>query len=341
MRETLTDRSILVTGGGGFIGSHIAAALAADNDVRVLDDFSSGSRDRVPPETEIIEGDLRNETVLKQALTGVDIVFHQAAMVSVSRSIENPDTCNEINCDGTVKLLDLARKENESRKMDKREGKGEEKSKSEGESKNKDKVNGKRKNKNIRVIVASSAAVYGQPDSVPISEDAQTNPQSPYGISKLAIDHYARRFDDLYDLETVVLRYFNVYGPRQGSGQYSAVIDVFREQARTGGPITVNGDGEQTRDFVHVSDVVRANCMAATCDQTGIALNVGTGETISIRELAERIRELTDSDAPIIHQDPRDGDIRHSCADISNAKAVLGYEPTVELASGLSSFDAS
>jgi len=186
-----------------------------------------------------------------------------------------------------------------------------------------------------RVVVASSAAVYGQPDSVPLSETATLAPTSPYGTDKLAADQYVRLYNDLYDLDAVALRYFNVYGPGQAGSDYAAVIDVFVEQARRGEPITVEGDGEQTRDFVHVDDVVRANKLAARTDAVGAAYNVGTGESVSVNRLAEQLKSVVGSDSPIVHAEPRDGDIRHSRADISQAREQLGYEPTVDLAEGL------
>jgi len=306
MREAATDdvdvevsnRTVLITGGAGFVGSHLAAALAADNDVRVLDDLSSGSPDHVPAGAELIEGDVRNPETVAAAMDGVDLVFHEAALVSVEQSIENPQASHRTNVDATVEILERAREAD------------------------------------ARVVLASSAAIYGHPESVPIAEGDPKEPTSPYGIEKLSIDLYARRYRDLYGLETVPLRYFNVYGPRQNP-EYSAVVSVFFRQAREGGPVTVEGDGEQTRDFVHVSDVVRANLLAATTDRVGEPFNVGTGQNVTINELAETVIDVTGSDAEIEHVDPRPGDIRHSEADISAAREALGYEPTVSLEEGL------
>jgi UDP-glucose 4-epimerase len=185
------------------------------------------------------------------------------------------------------------------------------------------------------VVLASSAAVYGQPESVPVEEDHPKEPTSPYGVSKLAVDLYARRYADLYDLETVALRYFNIYGPRQRGGDYSGVITAFVERALDGDPITVHGDGEQTRDFVHVRDVVRANLRAATTEYVGEAFNVGTGDSVTVAELAERVRDATDSDSAVVHTDPREGDIRHSRADVTRASRRLGFEASVPLSEGL------
>jgi len=297
MKE-LTNATILVTGGAGFIGSHVVATLAADNEVRVLDDLSSGHREYVHADATLQVGDVRDESAVRAAMEGVDIVFHQAALVSVDRSIEAPEESHAINVDGALTVLEAARAED------------------------------------ARVVVASSAAVYGDPESVPITETHRTKPLSPYGLTKLTVDEYARLYHDLYGLETIALRYFNVYGPRQ-SGEYAGVISVFRDQAATGGPLTVHGDGTQTRDFVHVADVVRANCLAAATDATGQAYNVGTGTSISIREVAELVREMTDGSVPIQHTEARQGDIDRSCADISRARDALGYEPAWDLRDGL------
>lgn len=296
----LTDRTVLITGGGGFVGSHLATALVADNTVRVLDDFSDGSRERVPAGATVIEGDVRDPTVLAEAMADADVVFHQAAMVSVAQSVEEPYACQELNTGATVRVLEEARRQD------------------------------------ARVVFASSAAVYGQPARVPIEEDDPKTPASPYGISKLAADQYVRSYADLYGLETVALRYFNVYGPGQPANEYSGVITVFLEQARRDEPLTVHGEGTQTRDFVHVSDIVRANLVAATTDHVGRAFNVSAGDSVTIRRLAEIVVEVTGSESTIVHDDPRPGDIERSRADLTNARAKLGYEPTVQLEEGLS-----
>lgn len=300
---TLEDRTVLVTGGAGFVGHHLVAALVPDNDVRVLDHSISANEDRLPQSVERIGGDVRDEPTLDAAVDGVDVVFHQAAMVSVAESIERPRACNEINVSATVSLLERARRED------------------------------------ARVVTASSAAIYGDPEGVPVAETASKRPRSPYGTSKLALDHYTRQYAALYDLPAVALRYFNVYGPGHGGGDYSGVIAAFREQARAGGPITVDGDGEQTRDFVHVSDVVRANLLAATTDHTGEAFNVGTGDSVTIGRLAELVADRAAEPVEIVHTDPRPGDVRHSRADVEKAASKLGYRPTVSLADGLESLD--
>lgn len=294
----LTDRTVLVTGGLGFVGSHLVDALAPDNDVRVLDDCSTGDRAYLHEEATLIDGDIRDSADLRRATRGVDLIFHEAAVVSVERSVDAPYETNRTNLDASLRLLERAREED------------------------------------ARVVVASSAAVYGHPSELPVEETTPAEPTSPYGVQKLALDQYARLYHDLYGLETVALRYFNIYGPRQ-QGPYSGVISTFLEQARAGEPITIEGDGEQTRDFVHVEDVVRANLLAATTEHVGEAFNVGTGDRTSIEELAEATREATDSSSPITHQDPRPGDIRHSGADVSKARRLLGFEPRVGLETGL------
>ncbi|RQH00270.1 NAD-dependent epimerase/dehydratase family protein [Natrarchaeobius oligotrophus] len=294
----IRDRTVLVTGGGGFIGSHLVEALAPHNDVRVLDDFSTGTRAHLPEDVTVVAGDVGDPIALQRAARGVDVIFHHAAVVSVDRSVDDPRATNRTNLEASLLVLEQARQED------------------------------------ARVVVASSAAVYGHPDELPVSETASRNPTSPYGVQKLALDQYARLYAELYDLPTIALRYFNVYGPRQ-RGPYSGVISTFLEQARADDPITIEGDGRQTRDFVHVSDVVRANVRAATTESVGSAFNVGTGERLSIRELAETIRTATDSSSPIVHRDPRPGDIRHSGADVSRAKRELDFEARVTLESGI------
>jgi len=300
-RPLISGKRILVTGGAGFIGSHIADALVSDNEVVILDDLSTGSLDNVPSEAEFVEGDVRDREAMSSVMEGVDIVFHHAAIVSVEQSVQDPELTHDVTTRATIQLLELARRES------------------------------------ARVILASSAAVYGQPESVPITETDQTEPTSPYGLAKLHADQYVRLYAELYNVEAIPLRYFNVYGPRQTAGDYSGVISIFLEQAQAGGPITVHGDGTQTRDFVHVSDVVQANLLAATEGTPGTAYNIGTGETISILELAETIREAVATEVPIRieHIDKREGDIDESQAAIGRATDDLGFRPTIRLQDGL------
>jgi len=297
----LAGRRVLVTGGAGFVGGHLARALVPETEVVVYDHLSTGSRDAVPDDADLVVGDVRDGDDLAAAMTGVDVVFHQAAQVSVEDSVIAPLATDRTNVAGTVAVLEAARRHD------------------------------------ARVVLASSAAIYGQPETVPIDEDHPTDPTNPYGVSKLAADHYARVYAEQYGLPTVPLRYFNVYGPGQTGSDYAGVVTTFLEQARAGDPITVEGDGEQTRDFVHVDDVVRANCLAATTDAVGEAVNVGTGTSVTIRELAERVREATGSDAPIQHVPGRSNDVEASRADLTAARERLGFQPRVDLATGLAS----
>ena len=297
--HSITGQNVLVTGGAGFIGSHIADALVADNTVHVLDDLSAGTREHIPEGAELVIGDITDESLLSEMMVDADIVFHEAAVVSVERSVEAPLETNDVNIGATLRLFECARRTD------------------------------------TRVVIASSAAIYGDPEYVPVDETHRTTASSPYGVTKLATDQYARIYESLYGLPTVSLRYFNAYGPRQRGGAYSGVISTFVEQATAGDPITINGDGTQTRDFVHVDDIVQANLQAATTSHVGEAINVGTGETVTIRELAELIRDETGSTSSIVHTDPRPGDVEHSCADITKAKDRLGFEPSVPLSSGL------
>jgi len=295
----ISGKQLFVTGGAGFVGGQLARTLASDNDVTVLDDLSTGQRSRVPDDATFVHGDVRDQRKLKQGVRDADVVFHQAGVVGVEASLEAPPRSNHVNTGATVQLLDYARRYD------------------------------------TRVVLASSAAVYGHPESTPITEDQPLEPTSPYGVDKLAVDHYARVFADQYDLPVVPLRYFNVYGPRTGPNPYSAVVDTFVEQASADEPITVHGNGTQTRDFVHVDDVVQANVLAATTDAVGRAYNVGTGQSVSIRELAELIRESADAESVITHTEGRAGDIDHSEADLDRAREHLDYEPTITLQSGI------
>jgi len=298
--DSLRDRTVLVTGGAGFIGSHLAATLDGECEVRVLDHLSTGDPSNVPEGVELFEADVRNDEAVVRATADADVVFHLAGLVSVERSTEVPARSHDVNVGGTMAVLEAARRED------------------------------------ARVVAASSAAVYGQPETVPVPETASLRPANPYGVDKLALDHYTRLYADLYDLPTVALRYFNVYGPGQPPGDYAGVITAFLERARAGDPLTVHGDGTQTRDFVHVADVVRANLLAATTDEVGRAYNVGTGTEVSVQELAETVREVTGAAVDVVHTEPRPGDVQRSCADLERTRTALSYEPRVGLADGLS-----
>lgn len=295
----IAGRTVLVTGGAGFVGSHLARALLPANTVWVLDDLSTGDRAAVPDGAQLVVGDVRDRPLVASLVAAADVVFHQAAVVSVERSVAAPVETHAVNATATLDLLEAAR------------------------------------GADARVVLASSAAVYGRPESVPQSEDDRLAPESPYGVAKLAADRYARVYASLYDLPTVALRYFNVYGPRRGeSDTPPGVIGSFLGSARAGEPIPVHGDGSQTRDFVHVRDVVRANLAAATTDRVGRAFNVGTGESTSVAALADIVRDAAGG-VGVVHTDAREGDIDHSRADTTAARDLLGFEAATGLEEGV------
>ncbi len=296
--DALAGRRVLVTGGAGFVGSRLAHGLTDRCEVRVLDDLSGGSQDAVPDDATLRQGDIRDRETVEAATEGVDVIFHQAGLVSVSESVDRPAATQATNATGSLNVLEAARRAD------------------------------------ARVVLASSAAIYGHPETVPLAEAHPKHPSSPYGVSKLSADWYTRLYQELYGLPTVALRYFNVYGPGATS-DYAGVIETFLQQATDGGPLTVHGDGAQTRDFVHVDDVVAANLAAAVTDGVGRAYNIGTGTAHSIAELAELVAEATGADLDVVHTAGRSGDIDESCADISRARRDLGYEPTLGLRTGL------
>jgi len=297
-------RSALVTGGAGFIGSHIVDRLIEEGfEVRVLDDLSTGSLKNIDEHLgkngfHFLKGDIRDPNVLRNALKGVEMVFHEAALTSVPDSVADPLSTNEVNATGTLKLLKA------SAQLGVR-----------------------------RLIYASSSSVYGEQTKRPIKEDFVPRPMSPYAVSKLAAENYCSTFSRLGQLETVCLRYFNVYGPRQGRGPYSGVIRIFQDRLRRNKPPIIYGDGQQTRDFVSVHDAVRANMLAMTVKEAaGKVFNVGTGTGTSIQTLAKMIIGASGRRCVHpIHAPSRHGDIRHSCADIGKARRILGYSPTVRL----------
>lgn len=291
-------RTVLVTGGAGFVGRHLVDALTPENDVRVLDSLDTGDSAVLPDDVELIRGDVRDREAVRDAMDGVDLVYHLAAVVSVTESMADPERSHAVNVSGTMTVLERAREAD------------------------------------ARVVLASSASVYGDPEEVPVRESAPKRPRSPYATDKLAADHYARMYAEAYELPTVVLRYFNIYGPGQ-RGPYSGVVEAFFEQAGADEPLTIEGDGEQTRDFVHVDDVVRANLAAATTPHTGTAFNVGTGDSVTINELAEIVRTVTGADSQIRYEAPRPGDVRHSRADTQRANTKLGFEARRTLRGGL------
>lgn len=298
--------TVLVTGGAGFIGSHLVEALVQRGDrVRVLDNLSTGRRehlDAVWGQINFVQGDVRDPEAVGQVVPAVDVIFHCAAMISPARSVQDPAACEAINVTGTLNLLMAAREA------------------------------GVR-----RIVLASSAAVYGDVHALPVSEEVRPQPLSPYGISKLTAEHYLRAATALYGVEGVSLRYFNVYGPRQDpNSPYAAVIPLFITALLAGKAPTIYGDGQQTRDFIHVADVVRANLLAAEAPQAaGRVINVASGQQQTITRLAALLGRLVGSDLAPEHTAPRPGDIRHSWADVSRAGALLGFSPQVPLEEGL------
>ncbi len=299
---------ILVTGGGGFIGSHLVERFLRDgHHVRILDNFATGRRENlvdIQGEIDVIEGDIQSYERAHAAVRGVEVVFHQAALPSVPRSIQDPLTSNASNVTGTLNVLLSARD------------------------------SGVR-----RVVFASSSSVYGSSPAMPKTEDLLTQPISPYGVGKLASEGYCRSFFEIYGLETIALRYFNVFGPRQDPlSQYAAVIPNFIGAALTGQPPVIFGDGHQSRDFTYVANVVEANALAMTADgAAGAVVNVACGGRVSLNELVDELRSLTAREIAPRHEPARQGDVRHSQADISRARSLLGYEPSVSFRDGLGS----
>ena len=296
----------LVTGGAGFIGSHLCQRLRAEGHVvRVLDDLSTGRRENLADtlgEIEFVEGDIRDAALLAEVVQQVDCVLHHSAISSVPASVDQPLVEQEVNAVGTLRLLEAARQA------------------------------GVR-----RVVFASSASVYGNNPQMPKREDMLLEPESPYAVSKAMGEYYARVYSQIYGLEVVGLRYFNVFGPRQvPSSPYSGVISIFIAQMRAGESPTVCGDGHQSRDFVYVGDVAEANMRASTAPGiAGRIYNIGCGRSASLLELIAALNQILGAELVPTFAPPRDGDIRFSSADISRARAELDYEPRVGFAEGL------
>jgi nucleoside-diphosphate-sugar epimerase len=297
----------LVTGGAGFIGSHIAAALMADGArVRVLDDLSTGHRENLEEiggDLDFIEGSVADEKLLQKALDGVELVFHEAAIPSVPRSVESPQQTHVASVDGTFSLLVAAR---DARVR--------------------------------RVVYAASSSAYGDQPTLPKAEQMLPDPLSPYAVAKLVGEYYCQVFTRVYGLETVSLRYFNVFGPRQDPGsQYSGVVSRFISVLLSGEQPVIYGDGEQSRDFTYIDNVVFANMRAASSkDASGKVINVANGQRITLNQLLSEIQQLTGTqNVKAEYREPRVGDVRHSLADITLAQQFLGYESQVDLREGL------
>jgi len=299
--------SFLVTGGAGFIGSNIVETLVGQGErVRVLDNFSTGFRKNLAAfeaNIEIIDGDLRDPESVQLAVEGMDYVLHQGALPSVPRSISAPFTSNAVNVDGTLNLLIAARHAGVK-----------------------------------RVVAASSSSVYGDTPTLPKREDMMTNPLSPYGVSKLATEQYCRAFYSSYGLETVALRYFNVFGPRQNpASQYAAVIPKFIEMALCGEQPVIYGDGEQSRDFTFVDNVVSANLLAASTPGIGGQIyNVAASGTYTLLKVVEMIAGELGQEISPRFEPARAGDIKHSWADIDKARREMGYSVKVGFEEGIS-----
>ncbi len=298
---------VLVTGGSGFIGSHLVDVLVeAGARVRVLDDFSTGRREnleRVEDRIDLVEGDVRDPETCRRAAAGVRVVFHQAALGSVPRSMEDPATTIAVNVAGTANVFAAAR---DARAH--------------------------------RVVYASSSSVYGDSPALPKREGEEGRPLSPYALSKAMDEELAEVFGASFGLELVGLRYFNVYGPRQDpAGPYAAVVPRFFASCRAGEPPRIHGDGEQSRDFTYVADAVKANLLAADAPASacGRAYNVAGGRRTTINDLAREIRALVGECPEPVHGEPRPGDVRHSLADLTAAREALGYKAQVDIAEGL------
>lgn len=304
---------ILVTGGAGFIGSHLTQALVARGDrVRILDDFSSGTMDNLAAlETgavqsgapvEILKGDVVDRALCEQAMAGVDAVLHEAAQVSVPRSIEDPARSYEVNVQGTLQLLEAARSEGVE-----------------------------------RFVMAASSAAYGNSETLPKHEGMVPSPLSPYASGKVAGEHLLRVYGECYGMKTVALRYFNVFGPRQADDSpYTGVIAIFARELLAGRTPTIFGDGEQTRDFTFVDNVVAANLAALTVEaEPGAVINVGGGERISLNQLYRAMAAALGGCPTPGYGSERAGDVRHSLASVERARKLLGYEPRVSWEEGL------
>jgi nucleoside-diphosphate-sugar epimerase len=297
----------LVTGGAGFIGSHIASALAGSGArVRIIDDLSTGYRenlDEIKGEIDFIQASLADEASVRKALEGVELVFHEAAIPSVPRSVENPRQTHIASVEATFTLL-LAARDQRVR----------------------------------RLVYAASSSAYGDQPTLPKVETMLPEPLSPYAVAKLVGEHYCQVFTRVYGLETISLRYFNVFGPRQDpSSQYSGVISRFISALLGGERPVIYGDGKQSRDFTYIDNVVDANLKAAeTAQGIGQVINIANGERSSLNQLLAELKSLTGK-ADVIpdYQEPRPGDVKHSLADISRARKLLGFEPRVDLRTGL------
>jgi nucleoside-diphosphate-sugar epimerase len=296
----------LITGGAGFIGSNIARKVVSEGgEVVILDDFSTGYKanlEDIKNDATVIEGDICDMDTVRKAMEGVDSVHHHAAVVSVSRSVEDPLRTDEVNIGGTLNLLVAARDA-----------------------------------KVKRFVFAGSSSAYGDNPTLPKQEDMKPEPLSPYAVSKLAGEMYVKVFNDVYGLPAVTLRYFNIFGPYQDpTSQYAAVIPIFINKLARGESPIVYGDGEQSRDFTYIDNAVQANLLAARAEKApGTVINVACGERFTLNELLTRLHGLVGKDTAATYEAARPGDVKHSLGDITRAREVLGYEPLVSFEEGL------
>ena len=290
---------ILVTGGAGFIGSNLVQLLLKEgHDVTVLDNLSSGYRINLKPfpQARLLIGDVRDPSIVEQAVKGAEVIFHLAASVGNVRSIDHPVIDAEINVLGTLNILEAARR-----------------------------------NRVRKIVFSSSAGIFGELKTLPIQEDHGIEPDSPYGATKLCAEKLCLAYAKLYELEAICLRYFNVFGVNQRYDAYGNVIPIFAHKMVFGQPITIFGDGEQTRDFINVHDVAKANYLAGMNQGVSGAFNLGSGSRVTINELVRMMESVSGLSTQIIHGAPRAGDVRHSLAEISAIRSAIGFEPHVAL----------
>jgi len=299
-------KRVLITGGAGFIGSNVAHTVLKEStaEVVVLDNLSSGYRDNLADlNVRFVQGDVRDSATVEEAMQGCEAVFHLAASVGNTRSIDDPIQDSEINVLGTLRVLEAARRANV-----------------------------------LKIVFSSSAGIFGELKTLPIAEDHAVEPDSPYGASKLGAEKLCLSYAKLYPLECICLRYFNVYGVNQRYDAYGNVIPIFAHRIRNGMPIRIFGDGEQTRDFVNVRDVAQANFRAAMTRGVSGAFNIGSSTRVTINRLAELMCQASPIEAAIEYAPPRKGDVRDSLADISKARKAFGFQPVVPLEEGLAEY---
>jgi len=303
-QDELKEKNILVTGGAGFIASHIVDKLAPENNVFVLDNLFTGQMsnlERVKDRITFVEGDIRDRETVNEVVSRVDYIFHLAAHVGNIRSLKDPYFDMEVNVVGMINLLEACRKSEVK-----------------------------------RLVYSSSGAIFGEAKYLPIDEDHPLNPESPYAVSKLAAEKYAFAYHKVYGIPTVTVRYFNAYGPRQDSSEYANAVSIFLSLTKEGKPVTIFGNGEQTRDFIFIDDIIRANILAATRPAAaGEIFNISSGEVHDIKQLIDLIAKVSGKEVLFSHADFRAGEVRHSKANIDKARKLLGFGPQTDLEEGL------